>query len=216
MNEKALKKYIKETPTQSERSNLLFGILVFPIFFIGIPLLAPPFHLSYIILIVPFIILDIWVLLYRFSKAYHSKKQDSQFYLIRGIFGCLSSFGCFLASQKVAYTMLMLDAFWYFILTFLGYLLILFLHFKTRLNKLKETPKKKKNQNVGNKVAVAATAAAFGSLVYNLFLRYSSENTMAIILMIILFIFSIIVMHFILDLHKYMLIKAHIEKGKQI
>lgn len=216
MNEKALKKYLKEKPTQTDRSNLLFGILVLPIFFICIPLFAPPFHLSYILLIVPFIILDIWILAYRFSKSYHSNKQDSQYYLIRGIFGCLFSFGCFLVSQKIAYTMLMLETPWYFILTFLGYLLILFLHFKTRLNKLKEIQTKKKKQNYRNTVAVAGTAAGLGYLVYNMFLKNSSENITNFILIIVMLFFSIITMHFILDLHKYMVIKTYNKKGNSI
>lgn len=216
MNEKALKKYIKQTPTQTDRSNLLFLIPVFPIFFIAIPLIAHPFHLFYLLLFVPFILLDVWVLIYRFSKAYHSKKQDLQFYLMRGIFGLCTSFGCFLASQKFAYTMLTLDTPWFFILTFLGYLLVLFSHFKTRVDKLKEMPNKGKKQNKGQQIAVASGSVAFGSLVYSLFLRDASENITSIILIIILLIFSAIVMHFILDLHKYMVIKTHIKKGEQI
>lgn len=214
MNDKALKKYIKQTPTQTDRSTLLFGMLFYPIIFIILPLFAPPFHLSYVLLVVPFIILlDIWVLIYRFSKAYHSKKQDAQYFLIRGIFGCVFSFGCFLVSQKFAYTVLLLETPWYFILTLLGYLFVLFLHFRTRLNKLKALSTKKKKQKTGNKIAVVVAASSLGYLVCSIVLRYFSEDIGVIMFMVAMLAISIMLMNFILDLHKYMVIKLHIKKG---
>ncbi|MEH6947114.1 hypothetical protein V7068_08555 [Bacillus sp. JJ634] len=214
-NEKALTRYLNERPTMDNRSTTLFGIFIFPIPFIIGPLLAPPFHLFYFLLIVtPIILLDIWAGIYRFSKSYHytTKKQpqDTQYYLIRGIFGCLASLGCFLVTQKYAYTVLQFETPLYFILTLLGYVILLILHFKTKINKLKEAPSKKKNNNSRmNKAGIAGTASALGYLACNLALSVVSENTGVIIFMTVLLYLSIIIMHFILELHRFMLIKKY-------
>ena len=150
--------------------------------------------------------------IYRFSKNYHydAKKdpQDTQFYLIRGIFGCLASFDCFLVTQKYAYTVLQFETPLYFILTLLGYVIILLLHFKMKINKLKEAPSKKKDNNSSlNKAGIAGTASGLGYLACNLALSLVSENTGAIIFMTVLLFFSIVFMHFILELQRYFLIK---------
>ena len=71
-NEKTLTRYLNERPNMDGRSGLLFMIFIFPIPFIIGPLLAPPFDLFYFLLIVPpIILLDIWAVIYRFSKSYH-------------------------------------------------------------------------------------------------------------------------------------------------
>lgn len=216
---KHIRKYVSYIPSEIEVSNFMVVVFLLPIMCVLIPILAPPFEMLYAVLVLPpFITMAIVAVWYKISSRNDGKKyQNTTFFLIKGLYGVVGSVGCLLIIQKFAYGMLGFTSPLFFILSFLGYGLVLYFFFIDQIKKVYEEKNKKYKKNTGRRV-VKATASTFSFLGYlagTISLRFISDNTMYIVMIGLYFMISYIFLYHMFELHRYYLIKK-VGKGMEL
>ncbi|WP_142255386.1 hypothetical protein [Bacillus sinesaloumensis] len=204
-----LKKYLTHIASPTEQSNFTVLVFLLPAMFVLIPVLAPPFEMVYAIVVLPpFFIMMVATVWYRITSRHDGKRyQNTTFFLLKGVYGCVDSLGCLIIIQKFAYGMLGIQSIWFFVLSVLGYFVVLYLFFKDQIKKI-YTPKKKekKRPKKGLRISVSMFPA-LGYLVGTWSLRFVSDNTMVIVIISMYFMMSYIMLYHMLELHRYYLIK---------
>ncbi len=209
--DKNLKKYVMHIPSENEKSNFMVLVFLLPAMFVLIPIFAPPFEMLYAVLVLPpFIAMAIIAVWYRYSSRNDGKKyQNTTFFFIKGLYGVVASVGSIVIIQKLAYGMLGIKSPLFFILSFLGYGIVLYFFFRDQIKKVYAEKSKKNKKKRGSKV-VSATASTFsflGYLVATMSLRFVSDNTVAIVLICGYIMISYIMMYHMFELHRYFLIR---------
>ncbi|UOY91224.1 hypothetical protein MUG87_11725 [Ectobacillus sp. JY-23] len=202
-NKKALQQYMFLYPVSGVRENLV-ALIVGADVFIVVLTLAPPFQLLYAVLLLsPIAFLNIWAI----WIAIHPRKRSVQYILFRGVFGVVFSFGLMTLTQKMAYGMIGLQTPLYFIVSFSLYGLALYGYTKRHIQKLKEPIK---NQEMAGKFGGSlAAAVGLGYLVANVSVGYATQQMVAVVLMSVFTVLSFVTFHFIMELHRYYIIKKY-------
>ncbi|ENQ3108409.1 hypothetical protein ACEOWJ_004555 [Bacillus cereus] len=213
-NKKAFERYMAVYPVNNIRAEVITLVLGIADMFILLPAFANPFQLLYIYIVVPPVVFlnlwGIWIII-------NPRKRQLQYTLFRGVFGIICSVGSLVITQKFAYEVLQLQTPIYFIFSVGLYVFALYHYSKNHIKKLQEPIKK---SNVWKKetgsVKVAAFAVGFGQLVANIILSSITQQMGAIIFMCVCTMFSFILFHFIMELHRYYYLRKHIEDGGKI
>lgn len=198
-------------PSENEKSNFMLLVFLLPAMFVLIPIFAPPFEMLYAVLVLPpFIAMAIVAVWYRYSSRNDRKNyQNSTFFLIKGLYGVVASVGSIVIMQKLAYGILGIRSPLFFILSSLGYGIVLYFYFRDQIKKVYAEKSKKNKKKRGSKV-VSATVSTFsflGYLVATMSLRFVSDNTVAIVLICGYIMISYIAMYHMFELHRYYLIR---------
>ncbi|MFI8705780.1 hypothetical protein ACIGHG_01635 [Bacillus sp. NPDC077411] len=213
-NKKAFERYMAVYPVNKIRAEVITLVLVLADTLILLPAFANPFRLLYVYIVAPPIIFlnlwGIWIII-------NPRKRQLQYILFRGVFGIICSVGLLIITQKFAYEVLQLQTPIYFIFSFGLYSFALYHYSKSHIKKLQEPIKKSSvwKKETGS-VKIAAFAAGFGQLVANIILSIATQQMGAIVFMCACTMFSFILFHFIMELHRYYYLRKHIEGGGKV
>lgn len=198
-NRKAFEAYLSLYPVRSIRLNA--GILVF--FYLNLFLLIPVFSVPYEplyawILLPPLVLMNLWALALMIAPG----RLQLNYLLFRGVFGIICSVGFLIVIQKFAYTGLKLMTPWYAVGSFAVYGFILYLYARLHIRKL-VAPRKNNQDNPDLSMKVLTVMTGVGYLLANLSLMFVSEQTVTIVLMCVYAMLVLVMLHFIMELHRY-------------
>lgn len=210
-NKKAFEYYMAVYAVDDIRSTIITLVIGIADIFILLPAFANPFRLLYVYIVAPPIIfLNLWAIWIIINPG----KRQLQYTLFRGIFGIVCSVGLLVIAQKFAYEMLQLQTPIYFIFSIGLYSFALYHYYKNHIKKLQE-PIKKSNSSKGRGGFGVTVFVGLGQLIANISLGFATEQMVAIVLMCVYSMLSLILFHFIMELHRYYYLRKHIEsEGK--
>lgn len=208
-NKKAFAHYMALYPVNEIRVHVIGLVLLGADLFVLLPAFANPFRLLYVYIVTPPVIfLNLWAI----WIAINPRKRQLQYTLFRGVFGIVCSVGLLVISQKFAYEMLELQTPIYFIFSFGLYSFALYHYYKNHIKKLQE-PRKKSKSSKGMGGIGAVAFVGLGQLIANISLGFATQQMVAIVLMCVYSMLSLILFHFIMELHRYYYLRKHIESG---
>ncbi|PEA56066.1 hypothetical protein CON64_05410 [Bacillus pseudomycoides] len=208
-NKKAFEYYMAVYAVEDIRSTIITLVIGIADVFILLPAFANPFQLLYVYIVAPPIIfLNLWAI----WIIINPRKRQLQYTLFRGVFGIVCSVGLLVIAQKFAYEMLELQTPIYFIFSFGLYSFALYHYYKNHIKKLQEPRKKSKSSKGMGGLGVTAFVG-LGQLIANISLGFATQRMVAIVLMCVYSMLSLILFHFIMELHRYYYLRKHIESG---
>ncbi|MGY0008434.1 hypothetical protein [Bacillus anthracis] len=208
-NKKAFEYYMAVYVAQDIRSTIITLVIGIADIFVLAPAFANPFRLLYVYIVAPPIIfLNLWAI----WIIINPRKRQLQYTLFRGVFGIVCSVGLLVIAQKFAYEMLELQTPIYFIFSFGLYSFALYHYYKNHIKKLQE-PRKKSKSSKGMGGIGAVAFVGLGQLIANISLGFATQQMVAIVLMCVYSMLSLILFHFIMELHRYYYLRKHIESG---
>ncbi|AXO91107.1 hypothetical protein J8Y17_00980 [Bacillus cereus] len=208
-NKKAFEYYMAVYAAQDIRSTIITLVIGIADIFVLAPAFANPFRLLYVYIVAPPIIfLNLWAI----WIIINPRKRQLQYTLFRGVFGIVCSVGLLVIAQKFAYEMLELQTPIYFIFSFGLYSFALYHYYKNHIKKLQE-PRKKSKLSKGMGGIGAVAFVGLGQLIANISLGFATQQMVAIVLMCVYSMLSLILFHFIMELHRYYYLRKHIESG---
>ena len=208
-NKKAFEYYMAVYAAQDIRSTIITLVIGIADIFVLAPAFANPFRLLYVYIVAPPIIfLNLWAI----WIIINPRKRQLQYTLFRGVFGIVCSVGLLVIAQKFAYEMLELQTPIYFIFLFGLYSFALYHYYKNHIKKLQE-PRKKSKSSKGMGGIGAVAFVGLGQLIANISLGFATQQMVAIVLMCVYSMLSLILFHFIMELHRYYYLRKHIESG---
>ncbi|SFC32467.1 hypothetical protein SAMN04488168_103257 [Bacillus sp. 491mf] len=208
-NKKAFEYYMAVYAVEDIRSTIITLVIGIADIFVLAPAFANPFRLLYVYIVAPPIIfLNLWAL----WIIINPRKRQLQYTLFRGVFGIICSVGLLVIAQKFAYEMLQLQTPIYFIFSFGLYSFALYHYYKNHIKKLQEPRKKSKSSKGMGGLGVIAFVG-LGQLIANISLGIATQQMVAIVLMCVYSMLSLILFHFIMELHRYYYLRKHIESG---
>ncbi|HFK1459078.1 TPA: hypothetical protein ACGXMC_004833 [Bacillus cereus] len=208
-NKKAFEYYMAVYAAQDIRSTIITLVIGIADIFVLAPAFANPFRLLYVYIVAPPIIfLNLWAI----WIIINPRKRQLQYTLFRGVFGIVCSVGLLVIAQKFAYEMLELQKPIYFVFSFGLYSFALYHYYKNHIKKLQE-PRKKSKSSKGMGGIGAVVFVGLGQLIANISLGFATQQMVAIVLMCVYSMLSLILFHFIMELHRYYYLRKHIESG---
>ncbi|MDA1757668.1 hypothetical protein PDK30_22445 [Bacillus cereus] len=208
-NKKAFEYYMAVYAAQDIRSTIITLVIGIADIFVLAPAFVNPFRLLYVYIVAPPIIfLNLWAI----WIIINPRKRQLQYTLFRGVFGIVCSVGLLVIAQKFAYEMLELQTPIYFIFSFGLYSFALYHYYKNHIKKLQE-PRKKSKLSKGMGGIGAVAFVGLGQLIANISLGFATQQMVAIVLMCVYSMLSLILFHFIMELHRYYYLRKHIESG---
>lgn len=193
---------------QDIRSTIITLVIGIADIFVLAPAFANPFRLLYVYIVAPPIIfLNLWAI----WIIINPRKRQLQYTLFRGVFGIVCSVGLLVIAQKFAYEMLELQTPIYFIFSFGLYSFALYHYYKNHIKNFRNQEKVKIIERNGGIGAVAFVG--LGQLIANISLGFATQQMVAIVLMCVYSMLSLILFHFIMELHRYYYLRKHIESG---
>jgi len=211
-NKKAFEYYMAVYAAQDIRSTIITLVIGIADIFVLAPAFANPFRLLYVYIVAPPIIfLNLWAI----WIIINPRKRQLQYTLFRGVYGAICSVGLLVITQKYAYEVLQLQTPIYFILSFGLYGFALYHFYKNHIEKLQE-PRKKSKLSKGMGGIGAVAFVGLGQLIANISLGFATQQMVAIVLMCVYSMLSLVLFHFIMELHRYYYLRKHIEDGGKI
>ncbi|MGK3615858.1 hypothetical protein [Bacillus cereus] len=208
-DKKAFEYYMAVYAAQDIRSTIITLVIGIADIFVLAPAFANPFRLLYVYIVAPPIIfLNLWAI----WIIINPRKRQLQYTLFRGVFGIVCSVGLLVIAQKFAYEMLELQTPIYFIFSFGLYSFALYHYYKNHIKKLQE-PRKKSKLSKGMGGIGAVAFVGLGQLIANISLGFATQQMVAIVLMCVYSMLSLVLFHFIMELHRYYYLRKHIESG---
>lgn len=146
--------------------------------------------------------MNVWA----FALIIAPRKLQLNYVLFRGVFGIVCSAGFMIVVQKFAYSGLHLTAPWYTLGSFTAYGFALYQYARLHIRKLK-FPRKQRQGRTGMPMVSLTALTGLGYLLANLSLMLVSEETVTIVLICVYAMLAFVMLHFILELHRYYWLK---------